>query len=61
MNLYLNEKQVKEITGCALSTLRNNRFNRKGIPYVKVGRSCRYSEADVVSFMEKRKIQTDPI
>lgn len=61
MNVYLNEKQVKEITGRALSTLRNDRFNRRGIPYVKVGRSIRYSELDVINFMEKRKIQTDSI
>lgn len=60
MNIYLNEKQVKEITGRALSSLRNDRFNRRGIPYVKVGRSIRYSEQDVVSYMEERKIQTSP-
>ena len=61
MHHYLNEKQVKEITGRALSTLRNERFHRKGIPYVKVGRSVRYSHEDVIAFMEKRKIQTEPV
>jgi predicted DNA-binding transcriptional regulator AlpA len=61
MNLYLNEKQVNEITGRALSSLRNDRFNRKGIPYSKIGRSVRYSEADVISFMEQRKIHTESI
>lgn len=61
MNQYLNEKQVKEITGRALSTLRNERFNRKGIPYVKIGRSVRYNAEDVIKFMEQRKIHTESI
>lgn len=59
MNQYLNEKQVQEITGRALSTLRNERFHRRGIPYVKIGRSVRYNLEDVISFMEERKIKTE--
>ena len=34
---YLNEKEVAAITGRALSTLRNERFMRRGIPYAVVG------------------------
>lgn len=56
---YLNEIEVSKITGLALSTLRNNRFKGQGIPYIKVGRSVRYSLDDVVRFMESRKIRTD--
>jgi len=55
---YLTEKQVSGITGRALQTLRNERFLGRGIPYVKVGRSIRYSLEDVVGFMESRKIRT---
>jgi hypothetical protein len=55
---YLTEKQVAGITGRALQTLRNERFLGRGIPYVKVGRSVRYSLEDVVEFMESRKIGT---
>ena len=61
MNQYLNEKQVKDITGRALSSLRNDRNKRQGIPYVKVGRSVRYNQEDVISFMENCKINTEPI
>ena len=40
---YLNEKEVAAITGRAISTLRNERFMRKGLPYLKIGgRSIRY-------------------
>ena len=57
---YLNEVQVAEMTGRALSTLRNERFARCGIPYIKIGRSVRYGLEDVVQFMESRKNMTDP-
>jgi len=55
---YLNEVQVAEMTGRALSTLRNERFSRCGIPYIKIGRSVRYSLQDVVQYMEAHKILT---
>jgi predicted DNA-binding transcriptional regulator AlpA len=55
---YLNEKEVSQMTGRALSTLRNERSLGKGLPYVKFGRSVRYPRADLVSFLEARKIHT---
>ncbi|MEW6444372.1 MAG: helix-turn-helix domain-containing protein [bacterium] len=55
---YLTEKQVSEMTGRALQTLRNERHLCRGIPYVKVGRSIRYSLEDVIGFMETRKVRT---
>jgi predicted DNA-binding transcriptional regulator AlpA len=55
---YVGEREVSRITGRALPTLRNDRFNRRGIPYVKLGRSVRYRLADVLEFMESRKIDT---
>lgn len=61
MKIYLDEKIVSQMTGRALSSLRNDRFKRKNIPYVKFGRSCRYCEEDVINFMEKRKVQTEEI
>ena len=56
---YLNEKQLAEITGMALSTIRNHRAARKGIPYVKMQKSVRYDLDDVVRFMDGNKIQTE--
>jgi hypothetical protein len=55
---YVDEREVKRITKRALPTLRNDRFNKRGIPYVKLGRSVRYRLADVLEFMESRKIDT---
>ena len=59
---YLNEKEVAAITGRAVSTLRNERFMRKGLPYLKVGgRSIRYKTEDVIAFMEGRRITFDEV
>ena len=55
---YVNENQVSKITGRAVQSLRNDRFLKKGIPYIKVGRSVRYDLRDVVDFMESRRIDT---
>jgi len=57
---YLNELEVSALTGRAVSTLRNERFNRKGLNYYKVGgRSIRYKTEDVIAYMEGRKITFD--
>ena len=59
---YLNEKEVAAITGRAVSTLRNERFMRKGLPYLKIGgRSIRYKSEDVISYMEGRRISYDEV
>ncbi len=56
---YITEIEVSEITGRALSTLRNERSKGEGITYIKVGRSVRYDLQDVVEFMEAHKIKTE--
>lgn len=55
---YLTEKQVSEMTGLALPTLRNDRFLGRRLPYIKIGKAVRYNEADVIAFMEAHKIRT---
>ncbi len=59
---YLNEKEVAAITGRAVSTLRNERGMRKGLPYLKIGgRSIRYKSEDVIAYMEGRRITFDVV
>lgn len=54
---FLNEFEVAAITGRAVSTLRNDRHLRRGLPYLKVSaRSIRYRTPDVMNFMEARPI-----
>lgn len=61
MKQYLNEKQVTEITGIALSTLRNHRFQRKGIPYSRYGRKIIYKQEDVIAYLDGHKIKTESV
>lgn len=56
---YINEKEVSEIIGRALPTLRNDRHLGRGIPYSKVGRSVRYLLSDVINFMESRRVDPE--
>lgn len=56
MEKFLNEHRVAELTGLALSTLRNDRSQGRRLPYVKIGKAVRYDVADVLEFMETHKI-----
>lgn len=58
---YLKEKQVSELTGIALPTLRNHRSKGCGLPYIKVGRAVRYSYQDVIDFFEGHKVKPDDL
>jgi hypothetical protein len=62
MTQYLNEHQVAEIVNMSVQTLRNDRAGeRKLFPYYKIGRSVRYRLDEVLSAMESRKIETQPL
>ncbi len=52
---YLTERETAELTRKALSTLRNDRHMRRGLPYIKDGKAIRYNLNDVVSYMESKK------
>jgi hypothetical protein len=57
---YQNEFEAAAVTGKAVSTLRNERHLRRGLPYLKIGkRSIRYKTADVLAYMEARRISFD--
>ena len=58
----LTEKEVSQMTGLALSTLRHWRVRRVGPPYLKLGRkrqgAVRYNLADVVRWTENFRVET---
>ncbi|OQA91181.1 MAG: hypothetical protein BWY26_01115 [Elusimicrobia bacterium ADurb.Bin231] len=60
-NEYIDERDLSRLIKRALSSIRNDRFKGQGVPFIKVGRSVRYSYSDAIAFMEQRKIKTDPI
>jgi len=59
INCYISPSEVERITGRKLQTLANERHLGCGIPYYKLGRSVRYKLADVISFMEKHRIDPE--
>jgi predicted DNA-binding transcriptional regulator AlpA len=56
---WIDEKEVSQIMGIAVQTLRNWRFKRVGPPYVKVSKAVRYRVDEVIDFMERKKINVE--
>ena len=61
MRQYVTENELSNITGIAVQTLRNWRHERRGFPYVKVGRSIRYELDEIDEYMQERKIKPGEI
>jgi len=63
MQKLIDEKGLAEITGLALQTLRNARFLRRGIPYIRLGSgkraAIRYDLADVEAFLQEHRIDPE--
>jgi hypothetical protein len=53
---WWTEGDVAEFTQQAVSTLRNQRFNRTGYPYYKVGRLVRYKPTEIQEILEKSRV-----
>ena len=54
--LAVNEKTASAMIGLSIQTLRNDRSMRRGLPYLKVGRSVRYLVADVEAYLMANRI-----
>lgn len=53
---YLTDREVSQLTGRALSTLKNDRTAGRGFPFIKWGRFVRYRKTDIIDFMESKKV-----
>ncbi len=51
-NRLLTAEEVAGITGLSLETLAQWRSQRRGIPYLKIGRAVRYDPTDVQVYLE---------
>jgi hypothetical protein len=57
---YLDTREAAAVLGLQPATLENWRCNnRHRIPYTKVGFLVRYEEADLIAFLESRKVGGD--
>jgi hypothetical protein len=48
----ISQRQLKEITGEADSTIEQRRLKGTGIPFIRLGRSVRYRLDDVVAYLD---------
>ena len=55
---YVREIKAAEFLDSSQQTLANWRCRGVGPPYVKMGRSIRYSKKDLIAFMTARRIKT---
>lgn len=55
----LRQKEVAEWIGMSEAWLEQCRFKKTGIPYVKVGRACRYRASDVQRWIEEHVVGAD--
>ena len=56
----LNEKEVSAMLNVSLAKLRQDRFIRKGLPYIKLGKSVRYHPADIEAYLANCRVIEKP-
>ena len=56
--VFLKEQDVAEMLSLSLSALRNARGLGRGIPYVKLGKTVRYKQQDILDYAEKGRVGT---
>ena len=59
MDQAINEIEAAKVLDMAIQTLRNWRSQRKGPPYIKLGRAVRYDPADIKKYLEGHKINPE--
>ena len=57
--VLIDEHEAAKMTARAVQSLRNDRHNRCGLSYVKLGRSVRYALVDIESYIEANRISFD--
>ncbi len=54
----LTEIQLAERLQVSVKTLQNQRWQKVGIPYLKIGRAVRYRRIDVELYLEQSVVKT---
>jgi predicted DNA-binding transcriptional regulator AlpA len=53
---WLTEQQCSDKTGIPTATLRDWRFKKLNIPFSRIGRLVRYSEAEVDAYLQAQSV-----
>ena len=51
-----NQYTLAAVLDCSTQLLEHNRWEGKGVPYLKIGRKVLYRKSDVLSFLQQQKI-----
>ncbi|CDZ77224.1 hypothetical protein BN59_03653 [Legionella massiliensis] len=51
-----NQQTLAAVLDCSTQLLERNRWEGKGVPYLKIGRKVLYRKSDVMSFLQRQKI-----
>ena len=52
----LSETEVAQILGCSVFKIQQDRFKKTGLPWVRIGRLCRYRPEDVEMFIQSNYV-----
>lgn len=58
---FVDEKKVSQLTGIALSTLRQDRFHRRRLPFYKFGGRVLYKLDEVLAYLNNCRIEVDAV
>jgi len=53
----LDESETAAILKCSLAKMRSDRFYRRGLPYVKLGRNVRYRLEDIQTYVDSHVVR----
>lgn len=51
-----NQHTLAAVLDCSTQLLERNRWEGKGVPYLKIGHKVLYRKSDVLSFLQQQKI-----
>ncbi len=57
----LTPEEVAEITALSVQTLAQWRSQKRGIPYLKIGRAVRYDPAEVQAYLERCRVSVSDL
>ncbi len=57
----LTAEEVSAITGLSVETLAQWRSQKRGLPYLKVGRAVRYDPGEVQAYLERCRVSVSDL
>jgi hypothetical protein len=54
----VDEKIASQLSCKSVSTLQSDRHHKRGIPFCKIGKLCRYRVGDILNYLDGNFIQT---